>query len=1151
MTHPNSSQHHLPALLAGLIALCGLLACQREPEPTPIEETVSVEPERAPQAPLLGPPREARSVPRLAIGDASRPKATPIPTFKEPDPDLTLRSTEEELLLRSARNALALGNMEEALELFDSYLLQRPDDSGVRVEYAGLLVGQSQLARAKEMYTEALASRPTDSELRRSLADVLIMGGEYAAATRQLDEVLDRDPEDLETAAMLCRTYTWIRDFESAEAVFDRYLRKLDPTIEADQLLLAPVLLDMQRPKEALPYLERLHRRFPQELRWASHMVLCYHLTGQRDRADRMVEHMVELEPGVVDLRIRLADQLLALQNYKLAMEVNEQVLEASPDDSMARLMSARIHLEAYDVARAEELIRKLQPELASVHSYELARAKLHQLNGEWVASQSLLEVMLLENPDDHEVRIRLASLLIEKGDIQRAKAELRKVPLDSPQGARARLEIASALIVQGRAEDAVSLCTALVNERPNDVEATLGLIRAQLEMGAIVQAKYICQRFIEEHPADTMGIGQVRLLLGRAFYLEGNTFQAVRLYELALEEPTAQSPTAYYGLSSAKRKGVSDASGEMALMSSTMRASGEDVRLRIELGKLALGDQLYERAASYFTSVLRWQPDNICAMVLLGEAQNLALKAGQDVDPRRTFAAVLAKRPENTRARLGLARALVIERRYDDAIAEYEGIVAQDATYTFAQREYARALYWDHQREESFAVYDQLLAGLPTDALAIDIFGSNGPGDVAGAELDFEAELALSEAVRLERKAKETMDWQPAEAIEAFRDLLVLEPANQEARFDLGQLLHRRGYTRSAIDEYEDLIDISGGHSEAAKALKGAERAISPRLDLIFGSEKRVGSDRLAFVSESWALTDVSFPLGDREDFFGLGFGTRKYEGDSVPGLESSSKYSADVIRLFGSKRVGKSTTIDGRIEYPSITNPENVNPENSPFPGSGMKERPYFDAGVRYLSDEELAVDVRFFTEPVIQNRETLRRDIHRAGARLGFTKAVSPWLDYGLSASFASYSDEKRNSELAANGYVLYEFNPAPKEFTVMLKADYQNFAFENDLNATSLGDMVTPYFSPQAYSIYTLRADWKHSFGEDNFTGAREMYYEASAAGAIDSESIGYLEFRVGAAYDFTDWFGIRAGTRFLRSDAIDVTTANALLQLRWP
>ena len=138
--------------------------------------------------------------------------------------------------------------------------------------------------------------------------------------------------------------------------------------------------------------------------------------------------------------------------------------------------------------------------------------------------------MMLLEEPTDHEVRLRLAALQREKGDIHRAKAELRKVPFESPQGPRARRELASTLVLQGRSEDAVGICSALLAQRPNDVEAALGLARAQIEMGAYPQAKATCQRFIEEHAADTMAIGQVRVILARAHLMEGNAhFWSIR----------------------------------------------------------------------------------------------------------------------------------------------------------------------------------------------------------------------------------------------------------------------------------------------------------------------------------------------------------------------------------------------------------------------------------------------------------------------------------------------------------------------------------------------------------------------------------------------------------------------------------------------
>jgi tetratricopeptide (TPR) repeat protein len=1145
-SRPRSSSLALQVFF-GEIALILLVGCQDSSPGLPLAGGVATTPLGASASTLLDPIRSpVVQAPLFEVQDSSRPTFRGA-TLDQQDP--LSRTTEEELLLRSARNALTLGNTGEALKFFDSYLLLRPEDVAVRIEYAGLLVGQGQLSLSKEMYGEALVVRPSDVDLLRSLADVLIMSGEYATATRHLESVLSQEPDDLATAAILCRSYTWIRDFESADEVFDRYLRKLDPMIEADQLLLAPVLLDMQRPKEALPYLERLHRRFPQELRWATHMVLCYYLSGKRDRADRMVKTMADLEPDSVELRIRLADQLLSLQNYKLAMDVNEQVLRAAPEDPLARLMSARIHLEAYDVAGARALLDELRDELFGVRSYQLAQAKLHQLTGEWVVAQSILDMMLIESPSDHDIRIRLASLLIEKGDIYRAIAELSKIPSDSPLGPRARLELASAKVVQGRTDEAVSVCTALVGERPNDVEATLGLLRAQIEMKATVQAKYVAQRFIEQCPSDAMGIGQVRLMLARALSLEGNNFQAVRIYEQALLEPTAQTPAAFYGLAEAKRRGVSEASSELALLSSTLRASGEDVRLRIEFGKLALNDQDHSRAIAFFEGVLRWQPNNVAALVLLGEAQNLALKSGADADPLQTFARVLSRNPENTRARLGLARALVVKRRYAEAISEYENVVAQDATYTFAQREYARALYWDHQEDEAFAVYEELLANLPTEAMVIDIFGQAGPADVLGAELDFRAQLELSEAVRLEREAKSKMNWEPELAMRALKQLLVLEPANQEARFDLAQLYHRRGRTQDAIDEYEDLIDLSNGHGEAAKVMKGAEREMALRFTLDVGSEKLVGADRLAYITQDWSLADVTFPVGDRDDFFGLGYGHRRYDGSepSQQNQHAPTVFDADVLRLFASSRITDTTVIDGLVEYPNY--------DPTPVGGVGMKSRPYFNMGLRHMTTGELEIALRLFNEPLIQNRVTLQRDIYRVGARLGVSNAATQELDYGLSALFADYSDEEGNSQVSANAFMAYEFNPAPTEFRLMLKADFDNFAHENDPltgnNFQGLDQMDTPYFSPRAYSIYTLRADWKHQFGDDWFTGAKDMYYNASLSGSIDSNSVGYMEFIVGGSYDFTDWLGFRAGMRLLRSSAIEATTANAVLTLRWP
>lgn len=1088
--------------------------------PAPVGDAVGVAPESGPI--VAGGERSLREPP--AAGEL-RPAQDGERRIK--------RTTEQELLLRSARNAIALEQVDEASDLFESYLLQVPSDQDVRAEYAGVLVRKGRLGSARDLYLATLEALPRSTEIRHRLVDVLVMSGEYGAATTHLEQIVRLNPNDLKAAAMLCRTYSWVKDLERAKTVFDRYLRKLDPAKDADQQLLAPALLDMQKPREALPHLVTLHTKSPRELEWATSLVYCYELLGDAERAARAVDSMAKLEPTVTDSRIRLVDQLLALNNYKLARQVNNQILQVAPKHVMARLMEARILLESYDVRRAQDALRALNDELGTTRRFSLAKAQLNQLIGQWVASQSIYESLLMERPNDDEVRINLALLLREKGDLHRARAELNKVDAESPYGARAQLESASTLILQGSPGRAAGLCAAVADKRPNDVAPLIGLVRAHLAMKHWGEAQSLCQDFIDKHPSDKMAIAQVRVVLGKALLLEGNTVQAARTFQLAMREPSMHEPEAFYGLAQARAKGNSTVSGEIARLSSNIATSGEGIRMRIELGKLALGDQDYRTASQYLTKALRWQPNNIAAMVLLGEAYNLSLKAGDSVDPVKVFAAVLERDAGNTRARLGLARSYAIQRKFDLAVPEYERVLEQDAGYDYATREFARTLFWDQRYDQSFGTYEGLLERLPQDGMAVDFFDHAVDGVGLRALSDFEADAEFAESVRLELEAKRNMAWRPAIAENALEHLVVREPANQEALFDLAQLEHRRGLTADAIRHYEDLIQVAGGHQEATTALAGAERQLLPHLNVSANNEQRNGRDGLSYMDESSILADVGFSMGDRDDVLGFGLGRRTYaSGDNLVNLRSN------VVRVFGSKRVGENTVLDGVAEFPSY--------DQDNF----LKERLYYDAGVTFTSDSETTIKLRLFSQPVVENSETLIRDIHRVGGRIGAQVAVNRRLDVGASGLVAYYSDD--NTRLEANVFAAYEITAAPTELRILVKADLLNHSEESVAPVNqNISGLLVPYFAPSGYSVFSAQADWRHQLGEDWFTGADDMFYKVSARFAVDSDSVGYGEFDMGGGYDVTDWLRVEAGFRLLRSSAIDVTAAYGMVTVRWP
>ena len=246
--------------------------------------------------------------------------------------------------------------------------------------------------------------------------------------------------------------------------------------------------------------------------------------------------------------------------------------------------------------------------------------------------------------------------------------------------------------------------------------------------------------------------------------------------------------------------------------------------------------------------------------------------------DPLRTFSTALARNPGNTRARLGLARtSFAASSRTPWA---YEGLVAQDATYAFARREYARALYLGPPLPRGFEAYDELLAGLPTEAIAVDVFGSGTPGSgPRGARLRGRASSSPRPCLEARGQGEPRLE---ARAGDQRSSAWSSSSPPTRRRASTWPSCHRRPHQPRDPEYDEDCWSVRRT-LEATEALAGA-REVSPHLDVISAAAERNGRDGLAFMDESWTLTDVAFPFGDRDDYAGIGIGRRSYSTSGRP---------------------------------------------------------------------------------------------------------------------------------------------------------------------------------------------------------------------------------------------------------------------------
>ncbi len=1063
----------------------------------------------------------------------SAPAETPA-ADQAPAPSFDL---ERDILLRSARNSLKLGRREEAMEQFARILQAYPADRESLSEYAGLLLAKDRIDEARVNYLKLVQLAPADVDARRKLATCWIVGGNYAEAGTQLDYVLRRFPKEAEVAALLARVRAWARDYEGARTIYRQHLQTLDTALESTRRLVAPVLLDMQQPIDALPLIQMLSDEFPGEVEWSLLLVRCQAQMGDAIEASRIAEGLAEIEPSNLEKRLEVSDQLVTIGHLKSARTLYGQVLAIDPSSERARLGMAEIALEGFQSGAALRTLAELGTTMSDSRPYQRALARYHGMVGEYGVASTHWEQILRRNPADHDSRIAYAEMLRQSGELERAMTQLEKVPEGSPASVRARIGIARVLQDQARFEEAVTMCQSLSGNGRPDPEVLILLCRNLQKIGNSEQAERQCRSWLSDATGDQMAAIQVRIALGRTLYDRDRPLEAVREFHAAMKHPSGRTPEAAYWLGRSYEKVGRSERAKVAITAAPTRQLGDDIRAWIELGEIGLGEGDWKGASEAFDHVLRYDPDNLVAMLRLAEAQNIAMANGVRVDPREALTRVLAVSEGNSRARLALARHFALARDYEAAREQYKLLMAADPSSVLARREYARAMYWDHRYEEAFEAYDRVIDVELGGLTPIDGFDDSAGDASASFGLDYEAALVVATNVANEKEAKELKEYRPRKAEDEYRNLIAAEPGNFEARFDLAQLYHLRGKTTDAIEQYEEIIRLSPLHREAPIALARARTSQNPRIVASLQLEDARGREGLYEMKTTDYSLRYEHPIGDADEYVGGGYGWRRLDPKDNPNGDPA--LLGNLFYLNGRKKLSDSTAIYADLQLPTWDEPDR------------LSNRLNYSIGLTHENYSGLRVGARLFDEYVADNYKTLDLDLHRAGFRVELGYKANRSLDYGVSAALADYSDENTRYEVNAFGSYLVSF--APRQLQLLAKADLSGFDDSNpEVQPTATFDnLLHPYFAPSGYAMFSGIAEWKHWLNEDYFIGANDFWYSVGLRTAVDDQSETFQDFWLGVHYDINRWARLEVRTQAMSSSVLDTSATTALFHLHWP
>ncbi len=555
---------------------------------------------------------------------------------------------------------------------------------------------KGELSAALIQLRNAVQKEPANAAARYQLAVISLRAGDPASAEKEAKVALDRGfsadlalpilaaayldqgkfqvllgtiPEgnrsreaEAEIRTQRGMAFLGLRDITAAERSFQSVLA-IDPRKLRAEIGLARIDAARQEPKSAETRLDKVLAQEPS----AEIAGEAYILKGQLRRMDKDAEgalqaysKIIEVTPGNLRARIERA-QVLTEQNQvdRAATDVR-YVLDRVPNHPIAVNLQAWISLQKNDEPAAYELLQRQGLGLARYAPNLLMMGRLQLNRNQPEAAQTSLAQYLQAVPNNIEVRLFLANLLLRRDLPDQAIAILRGGPPESADDVRVLRMLASASLQAGRVNDAgVWLDKAAAASADARTRIQIAMDRVSLgQTDAVIKD---LDSAIEMDPQAS----DSKILLVVTHLRQGQLDEAERVAKgLQIENPTSPIPDNLLGGISMAR---GDREGARRNFEAALAKKSDFLAAQNNLAKLDIDDRKFDDAVRRYMAIHEQDPSNIDAMVALAELEQRLNR------PDRAIAwltKAISANPQAVAPRLTLVNLMLVQRDNAKAMA-------------------------------------------------------------------------------------------------------------------------------------------------------------------------------------------------------------------------------------------------------------------------------------------------------------------------------------------------------------------------------------------------------------------------------------------------------------------------------------------------
>ncbi len=451
------------------------------------------------------------------------------------EPALAKNPNDALLLTVRAAARLELKNPDGALADIERALQLAPTNEEAILMRAGMYRSSGDLDKAVALVAGAVARSPASTDLKLALVSLYEAAQQPGKAEEQLRALVSEKPQEPQYRYELADFYAQENKLDDAEHVL-REAVKLSNSDDA-RLRLVSFLVGRRDSATGEKALREFIAASPSDydLRLAFGALL--QGSGKLNEAGRAYNEIIR-DDGTGPFGLLARDRIAALEighgQYDEATKLVAQVLEKSPRDSMALAVRGEIELAQHNPSAAIADLRAAlrdQPQAVAIHQ---VLAKAYMANGDPALAEETLRTAVSLVPANVQLRLDLASLLLQTQHLDQALTLLEESARAVPKDPYVREALARAYLVKRDFTSAASTAEALKTLRPDSPAAFYLAGLAAQGQNRLEDAQKEFTRALNVQPQSSDALQA----LAQLDMTRGHSDQAIALVQDAAEHP-------------------------------------------------------------------------------------------------------------------------------------------------------------------------------------------------------------------------------------------------------------------------------------------------------------------------------------------------------------------------------------------------------------------------------------------------------------------------------------------------------------------------------------------------------------------------------------------------------------------------------------